>query len=97
MTEIIRESESISHFKDEFPLVKEIVLELDAISKSAARFIIKRLLTPRMVELILNQFYHIFAEADCPVLPAVVALRLQTLKISLNPMINNLNYATNIH
>ena len=28
MSEILKESESISHFKDEFPLVREIVLEL---------------------------------------------------------------------
>jgi hypothetical protein len=77
--------------------VKEIILELENISKNAIKFIIKRLLTPKMIELILNQFNHLFTnDVDSPILTAVVNSRLQNLKISLNPMINNLNYATNI-
>ncbi len=48
-----------------------------------------------MVDLILNQFYSLFSSQPA-ILTAVVNYRLQNLKISLNPLINNLNYATNV-
>lgn len=48
-----------------------------------------------MVELVLGEFYPLFEEGG-DVLGGVVAHRLQNLRISLNPMINNLNYAVNI-
>lgn len=57
-------------------------------------------MTPKMVSLILNNYYPIFfKEAEIsknPMNAAITTNRLQHMKICLNPMINNLNYATNI-
>jgi hypothetical protein len=49
LTQIIRDSDSLAHLKDAYPLVKEIVLELESIATSAYRLVAKKLLTPRMV------------------------------------------------
>lgn len=61
------------------------------------QLIAKNLLTPKMVKLILNEHYHIFfKEPNSPMETAILHNRTQFMKISLNPMLNNLNYATNI-
>lgn len=94
LTQIIRDSDSLSHLKEVFPLVKEIVLELQSIAASAHKLVARRLLTPRMVELVLGEFYALF-EKEAEVMAAVVAQRLQNLRIGLTAMINSLNYAAN--
>lgn len=56
-------------------------------------------MTPKIVELALNKYSHIFF-GDKPYhavfYDAMVRNRVQFMKISLNPMINSLNYASNI-
>jgi hypothetical protein len=51
-----------------------------------------------MVDLIISQYFSLFSlgESDNEMREAIITNRLNHLKISLNPMINNLNYATNV-
>jgi hypothetical protein len=56
-------------------------------------------MTPKMVDLSLNKYSHIFFKEGKPeptFYEAMVRNRIQHMKISLNPMINSLNYASNI-
>lgn len=52
-----------------------------------------------MIDLTLNKYSHIFF-GDKPIhhlfYNAMVRNRVQFMKISLNPMVNSLNYASNI-
>lgn len=67
---------------------------MQSIASAANKLIAKRLLTPRMVELAVGEFYQLFSNGG-EVLPAVVAHRLQNLRVSLNPQVNSLNYVAN--
>lgn len=50
-----------------------------------------------MVELIITEYFSLFSlSEDNEMREAIITNRLNHLKISLNPMINNLNYATNV-
>jgi len=56
-------------------------------------------MTPKMVELSLNNYNHIFfnkSKDSQLFVQSIISNRLQNMKISLYPMINNLNYASNI-
>ena len=56
---IIAETDKLTGFGEEYPLIKDIISELESIFKTAVSYLIKELLTPNMVELALNRFSHI--------------------------------------
>ena len=56
-------------------------------------------MTPTMVELSLNKYSYMFfkdGRGEGPFYEAMIKSRTQHMKINLNPLINSLNYASNI-
>ena len=97
LSQIVRQSQDIAYLTADFPLIGEILAELKSIYQETMALITAKLLTPKMVRLILTEHCDaFFGAADSPMHAAMLQNRVNYFRISLNPTLNNLNYATNI-
>ncbi len=60
LSKIMEDASALAEFREEFPLIKDITGELENIFSQAINYLLKELMTPKMVELALNRFSPIF-------------------------------------
>lgn len=57
---LLQEADALRDLEAEFPLIREIISELENIYSEGVKNIFKKFMTPKMVSLILGRHYNLF-------------------------------------